>query len=182
MKNLNFGKYSHRANQSGACSSSDFEVASGGRNLKQQWRTKSSLLYVDTRSCTIHLRTFIETGIKRILLGRKWVRRSDNLVSCKKFELYIYILRLQASCAYSPYFTTTFPLMSWCVYSEEVCRNETGAAWQKPLSWRVWSEFHARMKRISLANEVSKLKMFKRPTTREQHGLFAQVASGVNAP
>ncbi len=29
------------------------------------------------------------------------------------------------------------------------------------------SEFHARMVRISRANEASKLKMFKRPTSRE---------------
>ncbi len=36
------------------------------------------------------------------------------------------------------------------------------------------SEFHARMARIS-----SKLKMFKRPTSRD---LFASFASGVNAP
>ncbi len=54
---------------------------------KTTMEDKSSLLYVDTRSCMIHLRTFIETGIKRILLGRKWVRRSDNLVSCKSSSL-----------------------------------------------------------------------------------------------
>ncbi len=34
-------------------------------------------------------------------------------------------------------------------------------------SRRLCSEFHARMKRISRANEASKLKMFKRPTTRD---------------
>jgi len=72
LKNLNFGVFSRRVNQSGACSSSDvITIARGGRNPKQQWRTKSSSLYVDTQICTINLHTFIETGIKRILLGRK---------------------------------------------------------------------------------------------------------------
>ncbi len=40
-------------------------------------------------------------------------------------------------------------------------------------------EFHARMARFSRANEASKLKMFKCPTTRD---LFASFASGVKAP
>ncbi len=42
-----------------------------------------------------------------------------------------------------------------------------------------WHEFLARMKKISCTNEASKLKIFKRPTSREQRDLFA---SGVNAP
>ncbi len=42
-------------------------------------------------------------------------------------------------------------------------RNETGAAWQKPLPWR---EFASVVKWISRANEASKLKMFKRPIIR----------------
>ncbi len=76
-----------------------------------------------------HLPTSTETGIKRILLGRKWARRSDNLVSCKKRSLlnlsYIYTYwDYKLAKAYSPYFTTTFPLTSWCVYSEEVCRKK----------------------------------------------------------
>ncbi len=41
------------------------------------------------------------------------------------------------------------------------------------------SEFHARMAWISHANEASKHKMLKRPTTRD---FFASFASGVNAP
>ncbi len=41
------------------------------------------------------------------------------------------------------------------------------------------SEFHAQ---ISRANEASKLKMFKRPTSRESCDLFASFASGVNVP
>ncbi len=63
------------------------------RKSETTMRTKSSRsgypeLY-DTSSY------FYRTGIKRILLGRKRVRRSDNLVSCKKRSLlnlsYIYI-------------------------------------------------------------------------------------------
>ncbi len=38
---------------------------------------------------------------------------------------------------------------------------------------REWSVFHARMNWISRANEASKLKMFKHPTTREYCDLFA---------
>ncbi len=52
-----------------------------------------------------------------------------------------------------------------------MCLFYTGAAWQKPphdvYSRLLCSEFHARMKRISRANETSKLKMFKRPTMHE---------------
>ncbi len=61
--------------------------------------------------------------------------------------------------------------------------NETGAACRSPShdtnSRLLCSEFHARMKRISRTNEASKLKLFKRPTTRD---LFASFASGVNPP
>ncbi len=42
--------------------------------------------------------------------------------------------------------------------------NEPGAAWQKPLPWR---EFVSVVLWISHANEASKLKLFKRPTTLE---------------
>ncbi len=91
------------------------DVASGGRYLKQRWRTKSSSLYVDTRSCTIYLRTCIET----------WVRRSGNLVSCKtlftKFELYIYIYILRPFAVFYNYFRAD-ELISF--YSEEVCRKK----------------------------------------------------------
>ncbi len=52
--------------------------------------------------------------------------------------------------------------------------NETGAPWQKPPppphdtnSCLLCSEFCAQMKRISRANEASKLKMFRHPTTHE---------------
>ncbi len=41
------------------------------RGSETTMEEKISLL--DTRSCTIHLHTFTETGIKRILLERKWV-------------------------------------------------------------------------------------------------------------
>ncbi len=42
-------------------------------------------------------------------------------------------------------------------------------------------KFVVRMKQISCTNEASKLKMFKRPTSREWHDLFTSFTSGVNA-
>ncbi len=39
LKNLNFGGYSHRANQSGACSSSDV-ITSGGRKSETTMEDK----------------------------------------------------------------------------------------------------------------------------------------------
>ncbi len=69
---------------------------------------------------------------------------------------------------------------SYFYKNRNIFSNETGAACRSPShdanSRLLCSEFHARMARISRANEASKLKMFKRPTSRD---LFA---SGVNAP
>ncbi len=69
-------------------------------------------------------------------------------------------------CGYPELYDTT----SYFYKNRNTFCNETGAAWQKPLPcWEcsLCSEFQARMKQISHANEASKLKMFKRPTTRE---------------
>ncbi len=62
LKNLDFGGYSRRVNQSGACSSSNV-LRAEAENPKQQWRTNLLWLYVGTRSCTILLHTFAKTGI-----------------------------------------------------------------------------------------------------------------------
>ncbi len=96
LKNLNFGGYSRRVNQSGACSSSDV-ITSGGRKS--------------------------ETTMEDKLI----------VVVCEYPELY----------------DTT----SYFYKNRNTFCNETGAAWQKPLPWRVCV--------------ASKLKMFKRPTTHE---------------
>ncbi len=110
LKNLDFGGYSRRINQSGACSSSNVL-----RVTKKQWRTNLLWLYVGTRSCTILLHTFTKTGINLAtrleLPGRSPSHDANSRLLC--------------------------------------------------------SEFHARMKRISHANEASKLKMFERPTKCE---------------
>ncbi len=49
-------------NQSGACSSSDV-ITSGGRKSQTTMEDKLIVVVCGTRSCTILLRTFIETGI-----------------------------------------------------------------------------------------------------------------------
>ncbi len=57
LKNLNFGRYSRRVNQSGACSSSDV-ITSGGR------KSKTTIVVVcGYPELYIHLRTFTKTGI-----------------------------------------------------------------------------------------------------------------------
>ncbi len=110
----NFGRYSRRVSQSGACSSSDV-ITIGGRKSEKTMEDKLIVVYVGTRSCTILLRTFIETEIN-------------------------FAMRLELPDR-SP---------SHDANSHLLCR-----------------EFDVRIKRISRANEASKLKMFKRPTTRE---------------
>ncbi len=74
-------------------------------------------------------------------------------------------------CGYPELYDTT----SYFYKNRNKFSNETGAACRSPPhdanSRLLCSEFHA--------NEASKLKMFKRPTTRD---LFVSFASGVNAP
>ncbi len=50
LKNLNFGGYSHRVNQSGACSNSDV-ITSGGRKSKTKMENKVIVVVRGTRSC-----------------------------------------------------------------------------------------------------------------------------------
>ncbi len=104
LKNLNFGGYSRRVKQSGACSSSDV-ITSGGRKSK----------------------TTME----------------DKLIV--------------AVCGYPELYDTT----SYFYKNRNKFCNETGAAWLKRSpshdanSRLLCSEFHARMKRISRANETN---------------------------
>ncbi len=111
---LNFGGYSRRVNQSGACSSSDV-ITSGGRKSQTTMEDKLIVVVCATRSCTILLRTFTKTGIN-LATRLELPRRSPSHDASSRL----------------------------------LC-----------------SKFHARMKRISHANKASKLKMFKRPTSRE---------------
>ncbi len=117
LKNLNFGGYSRRVNQSGACSSSDVITSCGGRKSETTMEDKVIVVVCGNLELYIHLRTFTKTGIH-------FARR----------------LELPGR---SP---------SHDAYSRLLCNV---------------SEFHVRMARISRVNEVSKLKMFKHPTTRE---------------
>ncbi len=109
LKNLNFGGYSRRVNQSGACSSSDV-ITSGGRKSETTMEDKVIVFVCGYPELYIHLCTFTKTGIH-------------------------FVTRLELP-GRSP---------SHDAYSRLLC-----------------SEFHAR---ISRANEASKLKMFKRPTS-----------------
>ncbi len=106
LKNLNFDGYSHRVNQSGACSSSDV-ITSGGRKSETTIEDKVIVVVCGYPELYIHLRTFTKTG--------------------KHFAT-----RLEQP-GRSPSHDT---------YSHLLC-----------------SEFHARMARISRANEASKLKI-----------------------
>ncbi len=87
--NLNFGGYSRRVNQSGACSSSDV-ITSGGRKSKTTMEDKLIWLYVGTRSCTILLRTFTKTGIhfttRLELPGRSPSHDTNSRLLCSEFH------------------------------------------------------------------------------------------------
>ncbi len=111
LKNLKFGGYSHRVNQSGACSSSDV-ITSGGRKSETTMEDKVIVVVCGYPELYIHLRTFTKTGIhfatRLELPGRSPSHEANSHLLCS-----------------------------------------------------------ARMARISHANEASKFKMFKRPTSRE---------------
>ncbi len=62
LKNLNFGGYSRRINQSGACSSSDV-ITSGGRKSETTMEDKVIVVVCGYPELYIHLRIFIKTGI-----------------------------------------------------------------------------------------------------------------------
>ncbi len=62
LKNLNLGGYSHRINQSGACSSSDV-ITSGGRKSQTTMEDKVIVVVCGYPELYIHLRTFTKTGI-----------------------------------------------------------------------------------------------------------------------
>ncbi len=125
-RELNFGGYSRRVNQSGACSNSDV-ITSGGRKSQTTMEDKFIVAVCGYPELYIHNHTFTKTGIH-------------------------FAMRLELP-GRSP---------SHDANSHLLC-----------------SEFHTRMGRISRVNGTSKLKMFKRPTSRD---LFASFASGVNAP
>ncbi len=99
LKNLNFGGYSRRVNQSGACSSSDV-ITSGGRKSQTTMEDKLIWLYVGTRSCTILLRTFTKTGINlatRLELLQKPPHDANSRLLCSEFHARMKRVNVQAS-------------------------------------------------------------------------------------
>ncbi len=62
LKNLNFGGYSRRVNQSRACSSSDV-ITSRGRKSETTIEDKVIVVECGNPELYIHLRTFTKTGI-----------------------------------------------------------------------------------------------------------------------
>ncbi len=62
LKNLNFGGYSRRVNQSGACSSSDV-ITSGGRKSETTMEDKLIVVVWVYPELYIRLHTFTKTGI-----------------------------------------------------------------------------------------------------------------------
>ncbi len=62
LKNLNFGGYSRRDNQSGACSSSDV-ITSGGTKSETTMEGKVIVVVCGYPEMYIHLPTFTKTGI-----------------------------------------------------------------------------------------------------------------------
>ncbi len=78
LKKLNFGGYSRRVNQSGACSSSDV-ITSGGRKSETTMEDKVIVVVFGYPELYMHLRTFTKTGIhfatRLELPGRSLIRR-----------------------------------------------------------------------------------------------------------
>ncbi len=89
LKNLNFGGYSRRVNQSGACSSSDV-IMSGGRKSKTTMEDKLIVVVCGYPELYIHLRTFTKTGIhfatRLELPGRSPSHDANSRLLCSEFH------------------------------------------------------------------------------------------------
>ncbi len=93
LKNLNFGGYSRRVNQSGACSSSDV-ITSGGRKSETTMDDKVIVVVCGYPELYIHLPTFTKTGIhfaRRLELpGRSPSHEAYSGLLCSEFHARIY--------------------------------------------------------------------------------------------
>ncbi len=89
LKNLNFGGYLHRINQSGACSSSDV-ITSGGRKSETTMEDKVIVVVCGYSELYIHLRTFTKTGIhfatRLELPGRSPSHDANSRLLCSEFH------------------------------------------------------------------------------------------------
>ncbi len=82
LKNLNFGGYSRRVNQSGACSSSDV-ITSGGRKSQTTMEDKLIVVvcgYTELYNTTIHFATRLE------LPGRSPPHDTNSCLLCSEFH------------------------------------------------------------------------------------------------
>ncbi len=89
LKNLNFGRYSRRVNQSGACSSSDV-ITSGGRTSETTMEDKVIVAVCGYPELYIHLCTFTKTGIhfstRLELPGRSPSHDANSRLLCSEFH------------------------------------------------------------------------------------------------
>ncbi len=89
LKNLNFGGYSRRVNQSGACSSSDV-ITSGGRKSQTTMEDKVIVVVCGYPELYMPLRTFTKTGIhfasRLDLPGRSPSHDAYSRLLCSEFH------------------------------------------------------------------------------------------------
>ncbi len=115
LKNLNFGGYSRRVNQSGACSSSDV-ITSGGRK-SQTKEDKVIWLYVGTRSC---IYIFVLLQKQEYILQRDWSccrSPSHDAKSCLLCsEFHERMKRVNSKCS-------SVQLRAICVWCERTLRT-----------------------------------------------------------
>ncbi len=90
LKSLNFAGYSHRVNQSGACSSSDV-ITSGGRKSETTMEDKVIVVVCGYPELYIHLLTFTKTGIhfatRLELPGRSPSHDANSHLLCSEFHV-----------------------------------------------------------------------------------------------
>ncbi len=89
LKNLNFGGYSRRVNQSGACSGSDV-ITSGPRKSETTMEDKLIVVVCGYPELYIDLRTFTKTGIhfatRLELPGRRPSHDANSRLLCSEFH------------------------------------------------------------------------------------------------
>ncbi len=100
LKNLNFGGYSRRINQSGACSSSD-DITCGGRKSETIMEDKVIVVVCGYPDLYIHLWTFTKTGInfatRLELPGRSPSHDAYSRLLCSEFHARM--KRLNSKCS-----------------------------------------------------------------------------------
>ncbi len=132
LKNLNFGGYSRRVNQSGACSSSDI-ITSGGRKSETTMEDKVIVIVCGYSELYIHLRTFTKTGIhfatRLELPGRSPSHDANSRLLCSEFHAWMKQVNSKCSCVQLRTNSAIYSRLVWTHLKKDIKLNRIGWGW-----------------------------------------------------